>query len=164
METTTYEFERGVTLDVSFDVPQSEILMKATIPIDSYFAIGFGATMDNTDMIVWRSKGTETFVDNLFSLDRSVPQTDGTDYLESTVSDSTDGKWKIFETKRKLDTGNAKDYAISLDRDVVMCYAMRGGGDFRQHSIRDNFILKIAPPGSEESETPVDLVQLKRNP
>lgn len=86
--------------------------MEATIPNRSYVAIGFGATMRGTDMIVWRWKDEFSEVDNLYSDGYVRPPSDGTSFLVSSIRTSTDGKLKTFTTRRPFDTGSPLDFVI----------------------------------------------------
>ena len=105
--------------------------MRATIPNKSYLAVGFGENMRGTDMIVWRWKDDVIEVDNLFSSGYEKPPSDGTDFLKTTIEDSKDKQFKIFTTRRALDTGSKDDFVVQLNKPLVMCYAYRtGNGDF----------------------------------
>ena len=132
----------GISWAARIDTATDEIVMRATIPNRSYLSIGFGENMRGTDMIVWRWKDDVIEVDNLYSTGYAKPPSDGTNFLQTTVKDSADGKFKTFTTRRALDTGNKNDFAIQPDKPMVMCYAYRtGSGDFIQHKERDIFSI-----------------------
>ena len=139
--------------------------MQARIPALSYLAVGFGPSMRGTDMIVWRWKNEELVIDNLWSDGYKEPPSDGTDFLTSFIEDSADGRFKIIETTRKLDTGNAKDFVIQPDVDYVWSYAFKAGrGDFVNHGDnRDNFSIKFSSTGEASVSTEIDLTEFRRN-
>ena len=111
-----FTYKEGIKFAASLDTVTDEIVLRTTLPNKSYFAIGFGSNMRGTDMIVWRWKDEEQVVDNLWSDDYMLPPSDGTDFLKTTISDSADGKFKTFTTRRALDTGHPKDFVIQPDK------------------------------------------------
>ena len=63
-------------MDSCYDDLASEMVFKAVVPDDSWFSIGFGPTMTNTDMILWTvDKGVGRVAD-LFSFGQSTPMED----------------------------------------------------------------------------------------
>lgn len=143
-----FSYKDGIKWSAKIDMTTDEIVMKTTLPNKSWFSIGFGPNMRGTDMIVWRWKDDETVVDNLWSSEYNVPPSDGTDYLKTTIQDSTDGKFKTFTTRRALDTGNVKDFVIQTDKSLAWSYALRTGkGTFSSrkdvHTEREIFDVKF---------------------
>ena len=126
-----FSWADGIQWSARLDMTTEEIVMQARIPNKSYLSIGFGENMRGTDMILWRWKDDVTQVDNMYSTGYFQPPSDGTRYLKTTIETSRDGMFKTFTTRRALDTGNPKDFAIQPDKEIVMCYAYRtGNGDF----------------------------------
>lgn len=141
-----------------------EIVMKARIPNLSYLAVGFGKSMKETDMIVWRWKNEQTVVDNLYSTTFDTPPSDGTDFLKNKIETTADNRYKIIETRRAFDTGNTKDYVIEADKDYIWCYAYKtDDGDFVYHKEQPGrFSIKFSSTGTA-IETDIDLTQAARN-
>jgi hypothetical protein len=46
-------------LTAGVDLGQQELVLETTIPENSFFAIGFGYTMLETDMVVWQAYPTD---------------------------------------------------------------------------------------------------------
>ena len=46
------------------------------VPNNQYFAIGFGKTMTNCDMVIWQAASAQSRVQDLYSFDRSTPTID----------------------------------------------------------------------------------------
>ena len=55
-----YTWEENFTLKVMQDFENEEIIFTATIPDNTYLAIGFGHDMIATDMILFQAKGEES--------------------------------------------------------------------------------------------------------
>jgi len=66
--------------------------------------------MDDVDMIVWLEAEKRTL--DLWSEGHRKPDEDSTSHLTTTVDETTNEGGTVFETRRKLDTGDAQDYAI----------------------------------------------------
>jgi len=140
--------DEGLQWAARLDVTTDELVMQVTIPNKSYLAIGFGEDMRGTDMIIWRWKDDVVEVDNLFSTGYTTPESDGTDFLTTTIEDSKDRQHKIFTTRRALDTGSKDDFVVPLDKPIVMCYAYRtGSGDFIEHQEHDIFSVMFSSSG-----------------
>lgn len=112
IEEVRFKWGEGIEWAARLDMTTQEIVMQATIPNKSYLAIGFGENMRGTDMIVWRWKDVLTEVDNLYSSGYGTPPSDGTNFLQTTVTNSNDGRFKTFTTRRAFDTGDAKDFVV----------------------------------------------------
>ena len=145
-----FDWGEGIKWSAYLDTLVDEIVMTATIPNKSYLSVGFGPTMRETDMIVWRWNDDETEVDNLWSTSYSRPASDGTDHLKTAIQDSDDGQFKIFTTRRAFDTGNARDFVIDPDAgEMVMCWAHKTrDGQFTEHRNRDVFAVNFSSPAA----------------
>ena len=94
---------------------KQEIVFKAVVPDNSWFSIGFGNSMSNTDMIAWHvSDGVGESLD-YYSTSHSAPELDSVSNLiedDNPVFDSA-SQSMTFVTRRKLDTGDAsQDYVV----------------------------------------------------
>ena len=69
------------TLDTCFDDMTQEIVFKAVLPDNSWLGIGFGTTMDNTDMIAWTVNNKQGSVKDLYSTGEWEPAEDVTQNL-----------------------------------------------------------------------------------
>ena len=144
--TTTWALD--FTLDTCLDVAVGDIVFRTIIPNNSWFAIGFGTKMVNTDMIGW-------FVDNKVGSTRDLWSTgygQPADDLQNDVKDDSPptfdevtGKM-TFITRRPLDTGDAsEDYLIELNSILAMSYAFkRGTGKFEMHGENDMGVWSLA--------------------
>jgi hypothetical protein len=54
-------------LYVGIDAPKQILKFNVTIPDQNYFAIGFGKSMTNTDMIVWQAQGSKSLCQDWWS-------------------------------------------------------------------------------------------------
>ena len=52
-ESVSYTFRDSFELTASVDVVAEELVFEVTMPENTFFAIGFGYTMLDTDMILW---------------------------------------------------------------------------------------------------------------
>lgn len=99
------EFE----LDVCFDKNGARLVFKVKIPNNSWFSIGFGASMTNTDMIAWFANDKVGLTKDYWSTSHDDPEEDLTSNLitgRAPVYDSVTDKM-TFVTIRALDTGDS---------------------------------------------------------
>ena len=76
------------------------------MPPTSWFGIGFGSVMINTDMITWTTKNGEASVEDQYSYNESPPTRDTKQNIRSSTPRRTkDGKVQIL-TRRALDTSD----------------------------------------------------------
>ena len=61
---------------VKFDWTEDTLLITALVPRNTYFAVGFGRTMTDTDMIIWQNYGIDSPTTDLWSTGYSRPSTD----------------------------------------------------------------------------------------
>ena len=80
--------------------------------------------MIDTDMIVWIADEDKSEVLDLWSPGYTRPLIDEKDNNHNTIKGLGDGT-RIFTTYRKLDTGDAQDYVVPIDQDLVWNYALR---------------------------------------
>ena len=95
----------GQRLNIAYDSSAEELVFTAVVQDQSYLAVGFGAGMVDTDMILWLADGDKSEVLDLWSLDYARPVIDDTDNNINTIEDGENGT-KVFTTRRPLDTGD----------------------------------------------------------
>lgn len=54
-------------LDTCYDQATEELVFRVVMPPTSWFGIGFGSVMTNTDMITWTTKNGEASVEDQYS-------------------------------------------------------------------------------------------------
>ena len=138
-------------MTVEYDVEAGELVFTATLLKDSWLSFGFGADMFGTDMLVFLE--TEKKVLDLWSDGYATPAEDDTQSLTTKVlPTSTDGT-TVFETRRKLDTGDPDDFVIQLDKDVVWCWAVRTeDGIWKRHNAKNIFLVRVNSDGTIASQ------------
>ena len=149
---------QGQLLKITFDTAAEELIFTATVLENSWFAIGFGSDMFDIDMIVWNS--ADQSVLDVWSTEHDVPQTDTTDNLTTSIT-AGDGV-TIFETRRKLDTGDSQDYVVQLDRNTIWCYALRteDGRWDSKHDEKEVFGIRINSDGTIASELDTSMLDV----
>jgi hypothetical protein len=97
------------TLEYTYDVATSKIVFNAHVKAGSYIAFGWGSTMSNTDMVLWRANGAGSTQLDLYSTSYSIPSTDGVNTYTTTFTDN--GAFVDFVSKRSLNgNGGAQDF------------------------------------------------------
>lgn len=68
---------------MQYNATEGLLHFEAEVPFDTWFAVGFGSTMKNSDMILIQSdsRGRKNFVTDLYSYDNRTPTIDNTDNL-----------------------------------------------------------------------------------
>ena len=127
--------------------------MILTMPDQSWFSIGFGANMNNVDMIGWHADGADSYVRDYFSKTKNTPPEDDEQNLDSEVPEftakdpNTEGDYDrvSFVTYRDLDTGDAEqDYLVPLDEEIDMVYGiLTYSKDWNEHNKRGVWSMKI---------------------
>ena len=93
-------------LDTCYDKVANEIVFKAVVPDNSWFSIGFGTTMSDTDMIAWFVTNGVGSARDYWSTFYSAPALDTVSNLtEDRAPTFASGKM-TFVTRRALDTGD----------------------------------------------------------
>jgi hypothetical protein len=98
------------------------------MPDDAWFAIGFGSSMRNIDMIGWFSDNGVGSVKDYWSIDKFTPTEDSISNISQDSAPSFDAATgrMTFVTRRALDTGDSsQDYLIPVGttNGVSMVYA-----------------------------------------
>ena len=90
-----------------------------------YFSIGYGWNMDDTNMVIWQSTGTQSTnqCGDYWSRGENNPQKQSVNIY--TTSNTVSNGVTTFTTTRPLNPLNPgpKDFAIKLDYDQEMCFA-----------------------------------------
>jgi hypothetical protein len=119
-------------LTLSWDQLTSKLQMVVDVPSNQYFSIGFGASMVDTDMIVWQTPSSGPSTTDLWSTSNGKPSTDAQQDVTTTAVTINSDKSVHFTSERPLDTGDQQDFLVPLDTDIAMCYAA--------HSQTANFV------------------------
>ena len=105
-------------------------MFRATIPNNSWFAIGFGAKMENTDMIGWHADNGVGSTKDYWSDGYGTPAIDTVSHLKDEAAptlDAATGKM-TFLTRRPLDTGDAsQDFLVEFNSVLPMSWAYKKG-------------------------------------
>ena len=111
------------------------------MPNNSYFAIGFGRGMYNTDMILWQANSANSITSDLWSTSESTPNLDKKNDLTSTFTVSKNKKSVTFITERLLDTKDLQDFVIPTDKPFSMVWATSppGSSKFVYHNKKGDF-------------------------
>ena len=145
------------------DLDAQELVLTALVKDNSWFAIGFGPTMKDTDMIGWHVRNGVGETVDYYSTGYSAPKVDD----QSNVRDDPqnppvfDSQTKVmkFVTRRALDTGDeSQDFKVELDVDMPMIYAYNEGtGDWRKHDKYGIWSMQFSSTGvSLDSELDED--------
>jgi hypothetical protein len=81
------------------------------VPVNQYFAVGFGNNMTNADIIIWQAYSDYPVISDCFSTKRGKPVNDkrSDDYQTTYYINTTHIK---FESTRYFGTGDPQDIAI----------------------------------------------------
>ena len=66
-QTSSLQFAPDMTLQVSYDTVLQKVKYTVTVPNGQYFAIGYGWSMKNTDMVSWHASGNASNQKDLWS-------------------------------------------------------------------------------------------------
>lgn len=72
---TTFQFANNF-LTVEYDSKKDSIVLEATLIEGTWFGVGFGNSMIDTDMIVWQANGKDSKAIDLWSDTYAQPQED----------------------------------------------------------------------------------------
>jgi len=141
----------GFELETCYDNQAGNLIFKAVIPNNSWFSIGFGPTMTDTDMIAWFAEKGVGSVKDYWSGSHSAPEEDSVNNLIDMTTPFYDSATdKItFITKRALDTGNSnqvfggraletanssQDFLVRTGEQLPMCFGyVLGSAQWRKH-------------------------------
>ena len=95
------------TMQIRANQAEQMLMFNITVPNQNYFAIGFGLTMIDTDMILWQANGDNSLTTDLWSTYRGVTPTP--DERQSVVSSfyfNETANTVSFNTSRPMETGD----------------------------------------------------------
>lgn len=154
------------SVDSCYAADSQEVVFTALVPDNSWLSIGFGATMNSTDMIAWFVTDKVGETRDYWSTKHMPPTLDTESNLvdaEPPQFDSQSGKMK-FVTRRKLDTGDQEqDFVVKLDEDIPMCYGFKKGtSKWVKHDEFGVWSIKFSASG-EVRDGGLDETELLRN-
>ena len=136
------------------------------VPDNSWFAIGFGNTMTNTDMIAWFVNSETGETKDYWSTTQKTPKEDTKNNLRDDSPPSYNpatGKM-TFKTRRAIDTGDsAQDFLVPINDQMPMIWAYKKGtSNWRKH---DEFGVwsAIVSENGNVYDGGLDLRELLRN-
>ena len=135
------------------------------MPAGTYFAIGFGYTMIDTDMIIWKAYSEENAeAVDLWATEFDRPEADKVNNLVWKSDYKTDEElWEII-TRRPLDTGDSQDAIIELDKELMMSYAFRTeSAEFEKHDNVGHFTIQLKSDGQTFGETGSRVMLIERH-
>lgn len=107
---------------MSYDPVKELVQFDVTIKANTYFAVGFGTSMVDCDMVLFQGQGAKGLVTDRWSVGYEAPRLDIVQDVAWTGSLDA-GQYQISAT-RKLDTGDSRqDWVIPLDRQFPMIWA-----------------------------------------
>lgn len=151
-------------LKTCYDKELEEVVFTAIVPDNTWLGIGFGNSMIDVDMIVWRNIEGLAESHDLWSTSNGQPAVDDVQDILTTTRYDANAKVMEFTSRRKLDTGDStQDFIIELDQEVAMSYAFKKGTKgFGKHETHGFWKLSISKEGSI-TEIYVDELALLRD-
>jgi hypothetical protein len=94
---------------------------RARVRNNAYIALGFGETMENTDMVIWQANGLNSLQQQLYSMTQGIkPQVVGNEWQTVFVYNETTG-FVDFTSRRPLKANFG--YELQLNIPFMICYA-----------------------------------------
>jgi hypothetical protein len=103
----------GQDFKLTYNYDKSKLKFEAVVGAGKWFAVGFGKTMIDSDMIIFSTENQGSVID-AWSTSYSAPSPDAVSHLEDIQITITNGIY-TFTCYRDLNTGDAEDYAFTLD-------------------------------------------------
>merc|ERR1719469_1246705 len=159
-QATKHNVFTGYDVDLAIDAKDS---LYATITVTmkkgSWLGLVLGAKgmATNTDMIQIDGGAKKAY--DKTSAGYQSPRTDSTDNLTTTFSET--GEVITATIKRKLDTGDAKDYVFQTDKEFDLGWAINTSSSTlaRKHNRAGSVKATISSGESEASASSVDVVE-----
>lgn len=93
------------------------VRFRVVVPVNNWFAVGFGKTMSSCDMVIWESNGKNSACYDLWSYGETTPEIDQQqDYTTTFTYNKTH---TVFTSDRKLNTGDVYDFIIPTVSEVI---------------------------------------------
>ena len=98
--------------------------MTALVADGSYAGWGWGATMIDTEMVIFSADGDSSSAETYYSTKHDTPSSDPSQQAcyTTTITQQDDGYTK-FETTRPLECGTSNSYVVSLDTKLSLITA-----------------------------------------
>lgn len=80
-----YTFEDDSIMEVGYLSSENVVKFDVTVKANSYFAIGYGPSMFDTDMVMWTADGSNSKTTDLWSTSHARPSTDSQQDYTSTI-------------------------------------------------------------------------------
>ena len=104
-----------------FDAENHQVQYDVLLQPDSYLAIGYGASFENTDVVYWAANGTHGVQQDMFAYSPLAIEADARNAYSTTYQVLADNSVH-FTTVRDLDTFN-ENFVIPLDELITMVCA-----------------------------------------
>ena len=106
---------QGSTLNYTYDPINDVVVYDVCVPDGNWFAIGYGSSMTNTDMVWWSANTTNSTQLDLYSLTTTTPSIDAQNAY-TTVWTLMDDNSVKFRSTRPLNVNlGLETYVIQLD-------------------------------------------------
>ena len=118
----TFPNSKGMTFTAYYDNISQKIVFTVNLPAKSWFSIGYGWNMDQTDMAFWSANGASSSQKDLWSRGEDTPKTDTVNAYSTTFIKNPDNT-VTFTSLRAPDPGLKNDYVIEIGKSTELCYA-----------------------------------------
>jgi hypothetical protein len=99
-----------------------KVKYEVTVPNGQYFAIGYGWSMTDCDMVWWSANSSQSTQEDLWSTSHDKPVVKTNNYHTTFTLDPSN-TIVHFTSYRDLDPRQAKSYVIELDKQIELCFA-----------------------------------------
>ncbi|EAS06749.3 DOMON domain protein (macronuclear) [Tetrahymena thermophila SB210] len=132
----------GLTLDYQIQGTDLIMMIESTKQ-QGWIGVGFGATMSNTDMVIFfANQGGQPAVSDVYSSGEVTPSTDTQQDWTLLGSQITSSSFKM-KAKRALSTGDSQDTVLVQGKSYSFCVAWSSSTSFVQHDDYYSFSGKL---------------------
>lgn len=96
---TSLLLNHGSMLNATYDAINDVIVYDVCVQPNTWFAIGYGSSMTNTDMVWWSGNGTYSSQLDLYSTGTTTPNIDPVNYYNTTWMVNGDGSTTFRSTR-----------------------------------------------------------------
>ncbi|CDW87608.1 cytochrome b5-like heme steroid binding domain containing protein [Stylonychia lemnae] len=157
IQAETFVQSFGANTLEAFMINNKTLRLFMTVPINNFFAVGFGSQMVNTDMILTQSRGNLSTAYDLWSTRHGRPSTDEVqDIKYGFIWNETH---TTFQIDRKIDTGDtAQDFVVIVVRFFITFIIYKGepmsmifsyhtsSATLTKHTNKGGFTMTLIPP------------------
>ena len=111
----------GQNIVMNYDFEKQKVKFKATVGQNKYFAIGFGTSMINTDMIIFFASDEGSVMD-AYSTGYQAPTAEAIQSIEDLIVTIENGIY-TFECYRAMNTGDPQDHVLEFDTDTPIIWS-----------------------------------------